>query len=109
MQQGHALKALNIIYKALMAGQILFASVCIYLIYSKLVLPAADELDKVLQVAALIITAGGIFTGMSLFKKKTAEAGVVGYDGKLDIRPPYQREFIYKELSQNFPTQISLF
>lgn len=25
------------------------------------------------------------------------EAGVVGYDGKLDIRPPYQREFIYDE------------
>ena len=24
------------------------------------------------------------------------EAGVVGYGGKLDIRPPYQREFIYK-------------
>lgn len=23
------------------------------------------------------------------------EGGVVGYDGKLDIRPPYQREFIY--------------
>lgn len=26
-----------------------------------------------------------------------AEGGVVGYDGKLDIRPPYQREFIYKD------------
>lgn len=26
-----------------------------------------------------------------------AEAGVTGYNGKLDIRPPYQREFIYKE------------
>ena len=25
-----------------------------------------------------------------------AEDGVFGYDGKLDIRPPYQREFIYK-------------
>ncbi len=25
------------------------------------------------------------------------EAGVVGYGGKLDIRPPYQREFIYKD------------
>lgn len=25
------------------------------------------------------------------------EAGVFGYDGKLDIRPPYQREFIYKD------------
>jgi hypothetical protein len=24
------------------------------------------------------------------------EAGVVGYSGKLDIRPPFQREFIYK-------------
>ena len=26
-----------------------------------------------------------------------AEAGVVGYSGKLDIRPPYQREFIYND------------
>lgn len=25
------------------------------------------------------------------------ESGVVAYEGKLDIRPPYQREFIYKE------------
>lgn len=25
------------------------------------------------------------------------EGGVVGYDGNLDIRPPYQREFIYKD------------
>ena len=25
------------------------------------------------------------------------EGGVVGYAGKLDIRPPYQREFIYKD------------
>lgn len=29
--------------------------------------------------------------------KDSAEAGVVGYGGKLDIRPPYQREFIYKD------------
>ena len=26
-----------------------------------------------------------------------AEHGVLGYGGKLDIRPPYQREFIYKD------------
>lgn len=25
------------------------------------------------------------------------EGGVVGYGGKLDIRPPYQREFVYKD------------
>jgi hypothetical protein len=30
-----------------------------------------------------------------------AEAGVVGYGGKLDIRPPYQREFIYKDQQRN--------
>lgn len=30
-----------------------------------------------------------------------AEQGVVGYGGKLDIRPPYQREFIYKDRQRN--------
>lgn len=29
------------------------------------------------------------------------ELGVVSYDGKLDIRPPYQREFVYNQLEQN--------
>ena len=29
------------------------------------------------------------------------EGGVVGYGGKLDIRPPYQREFIYKDEQRN--------
>lgn len=43
------------------------------------------------------------------------EAGVVGYGGKLDIRPPYQREFIYKDkqrdavintIKKDFPLNI---
>ena len=29
--------------------------------------------------------------------KDNGEGGVIGYSGKLDIRPPYQREFIYKD------------
>lgn len=29
------------------------------------------------------------------------EAGVVGYHGKLDIRPPYQREFVYGDKERN--------
>lgn len=29
--------------------------------------------------------------------KDNAEAGVVGFGGKLDIRPPFQREFVYKD------------
>ena len=44
-----------------------------------------------------------------------AENGIVGYDGKLDIRPPFQREFVYKEkqreavidtLTKNFPLNV---
>ena len=70
MQKGNGLKALSVIHRALMMGQILFASVCIYLIYSKAVLPMGEELDRVLQVAALVITVGGIFAGMTFFKKK---------------------------------------
>ena len=44
-----------------------------------------------------------------------AEAGVRGYGGKLDIRPPYQREFVYKDkqrdavidtLTKDFPLNV---
>ena len=44
-----------------------------------------------------------------------AENGVVGYGGRLDIRPPYQREFIYKDkqrdavidtLTKEFPLNV---
>lgn len=43
------------------------------------------------------------------------EAGVLGYCGKLDIRPPYQREFIYKDkqrdavidtITKDFPLNV---
>ena len=43
------------------------------------------------------------------------EDGVVGFGGKLDIRPPYQREFIYKDrqrdavintITKNFPLNV---
>ena len=29
------------------------------------------------------------------------EEGVIGYDGKLNIRPKYQREFVYDEKKRN--------
>lgn len=44
-----------------------------------------------------------------------AEAGVVGFGGKLDIRPPFQREFVYKDkqrdavintVTKDFPLNI---
>ena len=45
----------------------------------------------------------------------SAENGVVGYDGKLNIRPAFQREFIYKDkqrdevvrtIRKNFPLNV---
>lgn len=33
--------------------------------------------------------------------KDGSEEGVVGYDGKLNIRPAYQREFVYKDEQRN--------
>lgn len=47
--------------------------------------------------------------------KDNKEGGVVGYGGKLDIRPPYQREFIYKDkqrddvittITKDFPLNV---
>jgi hypothetical protein len=35
------------------------------------------------------------------------ENGVVGFDGLLDIRPPYQREFIYKDKQREMLVVIS--
>ena len=70
MQKGNALKILNILHKTLLMGQILFAAGCIYLVYTKTMLPPAKELDKVLQVAALILTVAGVYAGFAVFKKK---------------------------------------
>jgi hypothetical protein len=47
--------------------------------------------------------------------KDNDENGIVGFGGKLDIRPPYQREFIYKDkqrdavidtITKNFPLNV---
>ena len=44
-----------------------------------------------------------------------AEDGVIGFDGKLNIRPKYQREFVYDEkkrnavietITKNFPLNV---
>ena len=57
------------------------------------------------------ITVGELTAGY----QDNQENGVVGFGGKLDIRPPYQREFIYKDkqrdavietITKNFPLNV---
>ena len=70
MQKGNALKILNVLHKALLMGQVLFAAVCFYLVYTNTMLSPAKEFEKVLQVAALVIVAVGVYAGITIFKKK---------------------------------------
>ena len=82
MQKGAAFKVLSIMHKALLMGQVLFACVCIYLVYTNTIPPSAQELDKILQVIALIAAAGGIYAGMTLFKKKLIQIRAMQADAK---------------------------
>ena len=54
----------------MLLGQIIFAAICIYLVYSGIIKSSEVELDKLLQVSALVISAAGLFGGSSYFKKK---------------------------------------
>ena len=49
-----------------------------------------------LKIEEMKITVGEITKGYI----NNDEQGVRGYNGLLDIRPPYQREFIYNEQEQ---------
>ncbi len=69
-------------HKALLMGQVLFAGVCMYLVYTNTILPMAKELDKTLQVAALIFAVGGIYAGMTIFKKKLITITAMQADAK---------------------------
>lgn len=85
MEQGSTLKILNLLHKALLLGQVLFAGVSIYLISSGNFLPPARELDRTLQVIALIAAAGGIYAGMLLFKKKLMQIREMHTAAKLKL------------------------
>ena len=64
-----------------------------------------------MKIELLELTIGELSSGFI----DNNENGVVGFGGKLDIRPPYQREFIYKDkqrdavidtVTKNFPLNV---
>jgi hypothetical protein len=75
MNKINGLKGLIIIHTAMLIGQLIFTAVCFYLVYTKSA-PTGDmeELDKILQVIAVIISVAGFLIGTSLFKKKLLQA-----------------------------------
>ncbi len=70
MNNGSAIKALTIIHKVLLVGQILFIAICIFLVSAKMIDPASEEMDRIFQVIALVFSAAGFFAGATIFKNK---------------------------------------
>lgn len=70
MNKGSGIKALTIIHKVLLVGQILFIAICIFLVSAKMINPVPEELDRIFQVTALVLSAAGFFVGATLLKKK---------------------------------------
>jgi len=71
----------------------------------------SDKRGQIMQIKLKEITVRELTNGY----QDNEENGVVGYGGKLDIRPPYQREFIYKDkqrdavintITKNFPLNV---
>lgn len=50
-----------------------------------------------MKITPLEITVGDLLSG---FVDNGTQGGVKAYGGKLDVRPPYQREFVYNEKQQ---------
>lgn len=75
MNKTNGLSGLIIIHKAMLIGQLIFLAICFYLVYTKSA-PTGDmeDLDKILQVIAVVISVGGFLIGTSLFKKKLLQA-----------------------------------
>lgn len=51
-----------------------------------------------MKIAPVEITVGQIADG---YKENPNEGGVIAFEGKLNVRPPYQREFVYKDAERN--------
>lgn len=70
-----------------------------------------NQADRLMKITLRKVSVKELADGY----QDNAEAGVTGYGGKLDIRPPYQREFIYKDkqrdavidtVRKNFPLNV---
>jgi hypothetical protein len=70
MQKGKAFKALSIMHKGMLISVILLGAVMFWLVSSNMVAPPSPDLDRMLQVAAIVLGVLGFFGGAALFKKR---------------------------------------
>jgi hypothetical protein len=67
---GTHIKALNTMHKAFVAGQIVFAAIAFYLVYSGMFIPHQKQLEKPLQLISVLLSVGGFIVGNLIFKNR---------------------------------------
>ena len=67
------LRSINIVHKAFLIGQLLFIAIAFCLVYFKLFQATEHQLEKPLQLIAVIFSIGGFFAGSQIFKKRLAD------------------------------------
>lgn len=70
-QQANGYKALLIIYMALLAGQIAFAGVAVFLVQQNIFRPGMRELENIFLPMAVILALVCIVAGNKIFKNRT--------------------------------------
>ncbi|MBL0146909.1 MAG: hypothetical protein IPP48_15515 [Chitinophagaceae bacterium] len=69
-QQKNSFKALQLIHKAMLLGQIVAAVIFLILIASKMQTAALQDKDRLFQVVAVVFSVAAVLIGSYLFKKK---------------------------------------
>jgi len=88
MKNAGAFAALKILHTALLAGQVLFMAVLVYLSYSKTITPALPEQDKIFQLIAIALSGAAFFIGTKIFKKKLLE---IRDDNQSDVKVKFDK------------------
>ena len=79
-------RSLLILHKAMLVGQMIFALVAFYLVYTN-TFPFQNlkGLDRILQVVAICCSVGGFYAGLLLFKKRILVARNIQADSKVKL------------------------
>lgn len=70
----NTIKALQTLHWAMLLGQIIFAAMAVFLVYTQKFVSSLSHLDQTLQIVALAVSFACFFIGSSLFRKKIQHA-----------------------------------
>ena len=71
-KSGHIspLKAMTLVHRAMMLGQVIFAAIATVLVSTRAFYPSLQDQERIFQVVALVLCFVGVYIGSTLFRKK---------------------------------------